>query len=168
MKSLNFSKNSLHYRLAKEYGDYLPNFKWDESTNDWVEDGTDLCSYTRHVAKGIMVALMITVIVGVLLGCMVDTVVWVVFGTNVPLDGISGFGMVGVALWSVLGAGCGILAHEKLMDYLKAKRQAKEYLQEMADRAAGIEVKVKPKVDGFWTKAFKAFKEKTCYRIELT
>lgn len=128
------NKNSLHYRLATKYGDLWL----------WRDEGTDICTYTRHVMKGVVFVLLATAGMAVL-GCtLLDMAIWFWvmarngFFIEPGIGAAVGFASsVAVALFALFALACNLWGSRR------------------------------KKSDGYWANAAAAVKGKYCFRVEF-
>ena len=142
MKTLNFNKNSIHFRLANMYDDFDCN------------DDHDLCSYTKYVLCGFVLSLMVLALGIGAWHLLVSTVLAVVFsimyGTLIyDVSALVGGTFISFALFFTI--------HDFSSNYLDERRCArKKKVRELG---------LPPKPDGFLVNAFKSWKEKYCVRV---
>ena len=144
MKPFVFSKDSWHYWLATEVG----NFK------DYIEN-TDICTYTRAVIKG---AFWATVAVAVMCGLAywitITLVWWVVVLQHGFFD--AGGPIVLTAIVVIFG-GSALIAEGVPWLYRKARNRI----------GANVTRREKVKTDTFVTEAYRSWKEKTCVCVTI-
>lgn len=156
MKEVNFSKNSWHWRLANTYGNAKT--RYDYKTETYKYEG-DICSYTRSVLWGILGALVVTAALGIVAASIANFGAWVVagivMGSWVKLD------LLGAIIIAVV---C-VAALVALVFYLTTEHEKwKRRRWELRHKRAFLE---EEKPEGFVKAAYRKFKDKTCFRIEV-
>jgi uncharacterized membrane protein YidH (DUF202 family) len=131
-------KKSWHYRLANTYGDY----------QDWG-DGTDMCTYTKHVLRGLFLVIATTTVAGAVTGVMFDTFVawiaWMLFigeWVDPTLETFKGFLIIFGLVAMIMG----------IAGYVKAK----EHLRRKYPTSQGAP---------FVVQAYRSWKDKYCVRV---
>lgn len=147
MKSLNFNRESWHYKVATELGG-LP--KWFETTN--------ICEYTRAVLKGAIMMMIVAAAAFGLLYWVAITIAWwiAVLYTGVFIDASGPIVLSGIVIIFTVVSAVTILIN-RFQGWLYA-RQCKKHRE--CDYAP-------PKPDSFIKKAYRSWKDKTCVRITL-
>ena len=136
--TISLSKDSLHYRLASVYG----------GIREWEDPKTNLCTYTKNVLYGSIIAFMLTIIIGGLLGSIVDALLWVSIGFLYSFVEISITGFVGTLVVGVLGLSAILVNTVKyIVDFFPKvkKRKQPSYLRLL----------------------YSSFKEKVCFIVVL-
>lgn len=147
MKSLNFNRDSWHYKVATELGG-MP--KWFNTTN--------ICEYSRAVVKGVVAMLVILAVCFGALYWVADTLAWwaAVITTHVfpPAVGpvilttaVSVFCLIEGVSWSFT----------KIADWLDDRRAKKHQQAYLEPR----------KPDSFVEKAWRSWMDKTCVRVTI-
>ena len=142
MKTLNFNKKSIHYRLANITGEFD------------VDEEHDICSYSRHVMAGFAASMLVLALGIFAWYLLVSTVLGIIFsliyGTMLfDLAGAVGLGLITGCLVLLLMA----FGKSRFMDYKRAKAKM--------NRELGIPLKP----DSFLANAYKGWKEKYCVRV---
>lgn len=147
MKPFVFNKDSWHYWLANEVG----NFK------GHIEE-TDICTYTRAVING---AFWATVAAAVMCGLVywitITLVWWVVILQHGFFEAV---GPVVLTAILVIFGGSALVAEGVPWLFRKIRRA-------VYDSQSGRREKVKVKTDNFVAQAYRSWKEKTCVRVTL-
>ena len=142
MKTLNFNKNSIHFRLANMYDDFDCN------------DDHDLCSYTKYVLCGFVLSMIILFFGTIVWYILVSTVLGIIFSLayGVLLFNQAGFlGAVVIAFLLFLS----LVTFGKYI-YRKYRNSKNKNNKELG---------LPPKPDGFLVNAYKGWKEKYCVRV---
>ncbi len=147
MKPLVFNKDSWHHQLAVEWGGMA---KW--------EDESNICRYTRAVLSGLAKVGLLLAMVGALIYWITITIVWwVVLAMHgyVEAEGpiVLTFLIALVLISWVIGD-----VIPKQFKKLREKRKVKRH-------QAGLPSLPTP--DSFITKAWRAWKDKTCVRVVI-
>ena len=154
MKEVKFSQNSWHWRLAKTYGNAKTRYDYETETDKYEGD---ICSYTRSVMWGILGALVVTAVLGIVAASIANFGAWVVVGflvgSWVKLDPLGAI-IIGIMIVVALGA----LVIYACANYEKWKRKRK-YKRAMFEEE---------KPEGFVKAAYRKFKDKTCFKVEVT
>lgn len=157
MKEVKFSQNSWHWRLANTYGNAKTRYDYETETDKYEGD---ICSYTRSVMWGALAALLLTAGLGLIAASIADFGAWVVVGflvgTWVKID-VLGFLIIAATFAVVVVAAMIYVAtkHEKW----KRKRWERKHERAMVEEE---------KPEGFVKAAYRKFKDKTCFRVEVT
>ena len=142
MKTLNFNKDSIHYRLANISGDFSQ------------LDDHDLCSYTRYVMAGFLISMLILFLGVVAWHLLVSAVLGVIFSLVYGMLIFTHSGVVGSFIILFFTTFFGILY---ILQYRKDRKRAKAKMNR--------ELGVPPKPDSFLVNAYKGWKEKYCVRV---
>ena len=147
MKPFVFNKDSWHYWLATDVGNFSK-----------YRDDSNICEYTRAVIKGAMNVTLIAAVALALVYWITITIVWWVV--------ILQYGFFEATGPIVLSATTGILTVAILiMEGIPwAYRKGKRVVYDMRHKD-GYRAPVK--VDNFLTRAYRSWKEKTCVRVTL-
>lgn len=139
MKTLQFSRDSWHYKLASFTG-----FSWASSEDQ------NLCSYLRHVLFGLFTALIVTAMFGVVAFVVAHMVLGVWFSILMGQWFFSEWGGAGVLLCSI-GLGATFMMNLPRMIYAVVNRAKADH----------------KKPDGFVVNAYKSWKGKYCLPVEI-
>lgn len=145
MKPFVFSKDSWHYWLAKEVGNF----------NEYIEN-TDVCTYTRAVINGAFWAMVAVAIICALTYWVTITLVWWVVIIQHGFFEASG-PLVLSAILVIFGFS-GAVGNGVPWLFRKARRK-------LYDSRKGSREVVK--TDTFITQAYRSWTEKTCVRVTL-
>lgn len=152
MKSLNFNRESWHFKVATKWGGFP---KWFETTN--------ICEYSRAVVKGSFLALAngllaLVAIVGSLYWVAI-TIAWWTAGivTGVFIE------EPGPIVLSMIVGGAGLIAGgtyliHKVMVWNDVRKMNKSNEARIAH----------PKPDSFVKKAWRSWMDKTCVRVTIS
>lgn len=157
MKEVNFSKNSWHWRLAGFYGN--AEMRYDYKTETDKYEG-DICSYIRSMLHGLFRVVVLTAILGLLAASLGNFGAWVVagflVGSWVKID-VLGFLIVALTISAAIVAAMFYVAskHEKWKRNRWARKQELAMVEE-------------EKPEMFIQAAYRKFKDKTCFRVEVT
>jgi len=145
MESFKMKSKSWHLWLANVFTD-----KWDKLE---AGDTTDICTYTRRVIRGAFWASLATLILGAVAA-------WIIFA----FGNLFGWILMGYKLefatqlfWFIMTC-LGIVAA-----IVAGKEKIVEKLDEISDRLADRP----PREPGFLTLAYRKFKDKTCFKLEI-
>jgi hypothetical protein len=152
MKKLTYSKNSWHYRLARQIG-YSPDWGYDDEGNSNKDFG-DICSYWRHVVGAVLVIAIIFAIIYVVATLSVHLIMGIVFSL---LYGMWLGTLVAEATLFFIGAGITLLVIFEGIP--RVYSSYKEYRYDHPKQ---------PKPDGFIKEAYRSFKNKTCVQVKFT
>lgn len=157
MKEVKFSQNSWHWRLANTYGNAKT--RYDYETETYKYEG-DICSYTRSVMWGVLGALLLTAVLGIVAASIANFGAWVVagivVGSWVKLDLLGAIIIVAVCVAAFVA-----LVFYLITEHEKWKRRRWELRHERA-------LLEEDKSEGFIQAAYRKFKDKTCFRVEVT
>jgi hypothetical protein len=143
VKTLNFNKNSWHYRLATKVGDF------DE------EDG-DFCSYVRNVTLGVFLSAMMVTMISIILYAIGREFYAAYTCWFTPVCTFGNFEKA-VALTVAIAAGVVFTIFMLVWNSNRRRRIREEiYL--------GRRMAPQP---GFVKTAYKSIKEKTCFKVEF-
>lgn len=141
-----FSKNSIHWRLASHYGPL-----------EYYETNTDICRYTRAVLRGLVAVIFFTFVLGAIAAGLVLPVAYVA-------------ACMSVGIWfppgpEVLIMPAIIVALALMAGYLFLKSwwEDKKIEQMKAEKAQGVPTKS----PSAWTEMYRAFKQKTCFKVQI-
>lgn len=138
MNNITLNKKSLHYRLATAYGGL-----W------YGENGTDFCTYLRHVVKGFIFAVLAIVTGSLIAFPLLFFSVWLIAGLFVGAFAPPDAAVVLAAMYPIfvlivfLG-----YAISKMREAIQSK---------MEDKRA----------PGFWTLVYRKFHDKVCFGINF-
>ena len=146
MKPIKINKNSWHYKFVEEF-----NSSWT------VRDCASFCEYLKlfwwsivstvlSIAAGVIIGLLLIAPLMFLFGGFVDNI-WVDFNDPSPTGA---FVIMGFLIYFIVPAG---IISDKLQARAKAKR---------------LECASASKQPGFFSLAWKSFREKVCFKIEFT
>lgn len=156
MKEVKFSQNSWHWRLANTYGNARTRYDYETETDKYEGD---ICSYTRSVLLGALGALVLTAVLCLIAACFANFAAWIaagiVSGGWVALDGA---GAAFIALVVFVCAMAGAL-------YLSSEYEGWKYRRRMRKQEQAMVEEEKP--EGFVKAAYRKFKDKTCFRVEV-
>lgn len=157
MKEVKFSQNSWHWRLANTYGNAKTRYDYETETNKYEGD---ICSYTQSVMWGALAALFLTAVLGLIAASIANFGAWVVagflVGSWVKIDAL-GFLIVALTISAAIVAAMFYVAskHEKWKRNRWARKQELAMVEE-------------EKPEMFIQAAYRKFKDKTCFRVEVT
>lgn len=146
MKTLNFNKNSLHYKLAT-----LGGF---DRYNCYYDGSTDICSYLRRVMMGVFVSIILLMTFVFASTLVVHTLFGLVFSFIYDTDMFNVWGQVGLLTAGISSLFAFIwIVPGKIMDlYYSIKSNRPE----------------KPAApDNFVREAYSSYKEKYCVKIKF-
>lgn len=152
MKTALLSQKSWHWRLAYSYGSAKITEVWDGEKYVDMYEG-NFCKYFWQVVGGAIWALVITVICGLLSWCLVDFFLWIAVGVfyhfiDAPFGAFFFTAMLSIiAFLSAIG-GVGHI-------FFKIREQRRGKVTIQADKP------------GFFRLAYRKFKDKTCFKIEV-
>lgn len=145
MESFKMKSGSWHLWLAN-----LFTSKWERFD---VGDTTDICTYTRRVIRGAFWGS----VAGLVLGAVAA---WIIFSCG----NLFGWLLMGYQLEFVTQLFWFIMACFGIMfSIFAAKEKIVEKLDDIGDKFANRP----PKPPGFLTLAYRKFKEKTCFKLEI-
>ena len=161
---MNIQKKSLHYRLARVYGNLRVHSKakYDNNHNhigyEEFYDG-DICEYCRHIVKGIIKLIFISVVSLVCCIPMVFSLAWftacLTTGTWFKPDGEDDAPIViGLVVWLILIAL--LCCYICVTLYSKYRKRYPKKIKPVSS------TKSEP---GFLSVAYEKFKTKTCSRV---
>lgn len=156
MKEVKFSQNSWHWRLAHTYGNARTRYDYETETDKYEGD---ICSYTRSVLLGALAALLLTAVLGIIAASIANLGAWVVagiiVGSWVKLDPLGAI-IIAIAIVAALAALLiyASVEHEKW----KRKRWERKHERAMFEEE---------KPETFVQAAYRKFKDKTCFRVEV-
>lgn len=156
MKEVKFSQNSWHWRLANTYGNAKTRYDYETETDKYEGD---ICSYTRSVILGALAALFLTAVLGLIAASIANFGAWVVagflVGSWVKIDAL-GFLIIAltIAVAVVAAMFYVVMKHEKWTRVRRARKQELAMAEE-------------EKPEGFVKAAYRKFKDKTCFRVEV-
>lgn len=143
MKTFKLSNKSWHYHIVKTYS----------SLDEWfLNRGVDFCEYLRALIAGILAIILIilgaSIVLSILLYPLISIVAQFDIGFHIPDD----FTIIILITESIALSVFGVVlyAHDKSRNIYKRKRQ-----------------KVVECDPGFYTLAYRKFKEKTCFKVEI-
>lgn len=147
MKSLNFNRDSWHYKVATRWGG-MP---------EWFED-TNICDYTRAVMKGLLGALLLATLAFALLYWAADTIAWwiAMLVTGVFIEEPGPIILTGLTAFAIVVSSLSYALHR--FSEWKLKRD---------EEKAGAAKHTPRKPDSFVKKAWRSWKDKTCVRVTL-
>jgi len=146
MKTLKFNKKSWHYKLAAVAG-YTPQSVWNEETEEWVEKGGDICSYSVYVGKWFLLAAFCIMFIYSVIYFAIQFLFGVVFSIMYMTMLFSNAGLFGFFIFSFFSALAIIVM---IIDWTTKATQ-----------------KTLKKPDSFISNAYRAWKDKFCVRIEF-
>lgn len=145
MEAKSFDENSWHFRLATVYG---PEYRW-----NLINNGSDICSYTRAVLSGILLVIAIVAMgtfVGFsLMSTVLVAVVYLLTGQLAYDEWAVGF-IIGGVILSILFAGIPLVGYmyEQYHRWPSEKRRSSKL--------------------SFITEAYNSWKQKMCYKISFS
>lgn len=159
MKEVKFSRNTWHWRLAGFYGN--AEMRYDYQTETERYDG-DICSYIRSMFYGLFRVVVLTAVFGLLAASLGNfgawVVVWFMTGASVSLD-LLGFLIVALTAAVIVVVGM-FFCISKFEDWNKARRQRRREQRELEQ--------IEEKPESFMRAAYRKFKDKTCFRVEVS
>lgn len=148
MKAFTLSKKSWHWRLAVTYGNH---YEYDTDT--------DLCTYIRHVMRGIFVALLVTAAGGLCISApMGSLLAWIAYVITHGMTEMDPVAFAGAALIGGITILTGL--------FVLFNTDAGEEVISKVKGAVKITIP-KPKEDSFLVLAYRSFKDKTCVRLRV-
>ena len=159
MKEVKFSRDTWHWRLAGFYGNAKMRYDYHTETDRY--DG-DICSYIRSMLYGLFRVVVLTAVLGVLAASLGNFLAWVaawiMTSTFIPIDSL-GFFTIALAAAAVVLVGV-FFCISKFENW-KRERQARRHEKMMAEEY--IE-----KPETFFQAAYRKFKDKTCFKVEVS
>lgn len=141
MTSLEFKRDSWHYKIAKSAG--LKTYGGE----------TDMCTYLRHFGMGVLMWTFLSTLVVFIAACFVDLsmaiMVSFMFGSLVTLSGMAILAVLIISVVLLIGVATLIIAAVAWAIEKLAKRSRSK------------------KEDGFISNAYKGWKEKYCAKIQF-
>lgn len=151
MKALNFKKDSWHFKVATKLGGYTAPF-YSEYDDRMVGDNADICTYSKAVARGGLILLIIAVIIYLAALVIMHTLLGVIFSFIYGYPIFTEMGVAGVMLSLIAGITTVLF---KLSQYMSKRAEERRYQTK----------EVKP--DGFVKHAYKSWKEKYCMPVNF-
>lgn len=159
MKEVKFSQNSWHWRLAGFYGNAEMRYNYETETERY--DG-DICSYIRSMLYGLFRVVVLTAILGLLAASLGNFGAWVVAGfmtgTFIKIDALGSIIMILTAVVALMVVF--FFCISKFENWKQARRKRKH--EQLA-----LE-KLEEQPESFMRAAYRKFKDKTCFRVEVT
>lgn len=152
MKTSLLSKDSWHWHLAHTYGNAKMWDVWDGEKYVDIYEG-NFCKYFWQVVGGALWAMVITAILAILGWCIVDfflwSAVWLMYHRiDTPMGAALFIGMLGILVFLCVVGG---VAHRATALRTKMRQKSNYKIHE----------------PGFFTLAYRKFKDKTCFKIEV-
>jgi len=154
MKTLNFNKNSWHFKLATKLGGYEAPFLYECSNGDsfMAGDSADICTYSKCVAFSLFLVAIITTALVFVSTLVIHALLGIYFSISTGQWFFSEFGESGIILFGIAVLLAGLYsASQKFSNYREKNRhKPKSY-----------------KPDTFLDNAYKAWKNKFCVPIKF-